>query len=296
MENWQCLEQNWDILFPSTIAGLCAIDKLKQTILQLAVMGKLVPQDPNDEPASELLKRIAAEKAQLVKDKKIKKQKPLPPITDEEKPFELPEGWCTVRFADLCQEVATGPFGSMISKSEYVGGGVPLINPSHMIEGKVVEDLQVSVSHIKAKELASYKVYENDVVMARRGEMGRCAVISDRENEWLCGTGSFVLRFKVEVSRPYILLLFKTRYAVEYLGGQSIGTTMTNLNHGILNRMPVPLPPLETQKRIVTKVEELSTLCDQLKQRLQTAQQTQQHFTDAVVAGALASNTDASEA
>ncbi|MDO3383688.1 restriction endonuclease subunit S [Gilvimarinus algae] len=294
MDNWQRLEQNWDILFPSTIAGLRAIDKLKQTILQLAVMGKLVPpasrkakESQHDEPASELLKRIAAEKAQLVKDKKIKKQKPLPPVTEDEKPFELPDGWCTVRFADLCQEVATGPFGSMISKSEYVNGGVPLINPSHMIEGKVVEDPQVSVSHIKAKELASYKVYENDVVMARRGEMGRCAVISDRESEWLCGTGSFVLRFNAEVSRPYILLLFKTRYAVEYLGGQSIGTTMTNLNHGILNRMPVPLPPLEAQKRIVAKVEELTSLCDQLKQRLQTAQQTQRHFTDAVVARAI---------
>ncbi|MCV5497041.1 restriction endonuclease subunit S, partial [Escherichia coli] len=78
-----------------------SVDALKQTILQLAVMGKLVPQDPNDEPASELLKRIAQEKAQLVKEGKIKKQKPLPPISDEEKPFELPEGWEWCRIDDL---------------------------------------------------------------------------------------------------------------------------------------------------------------------------------------------------
>ncbi|MDF4751166.1 restriction endonuclease subunit S, partial [Vibrio parahaemolyticus] len=78
-----------------------SIDQLKQTILQLAVMGKLVPQDPSDEPAAELLKRIAEEKAQLVKEKKIKKQKALPPISEDEKPFELPNGWEWCRLGDL---------------------------------------------------------------------------------------------------------------------------------------------------------------------------------------------------
>ncbi|HAN4974355.1 TPA: restriction endonuclease subunit S, partial [Escherichia coli] len=88
-ENWTRISEHFDTLFTTE----ASVDALKQTILQLAVMGKLVPQDPNDEPASELLKRIAQEKAQLVKEGKIKKQKSLPPISDEEKPFELPEGW-----------------------------------------------------------------------------------------------------------------------------------------------------------------------------------------------------------
>lgn len=88
-ENWARISEHFDTLFTTE----ASVDALKQTILQLAVMGKLVPQDPNDEPASELLKRIAQEKAQLVKEGKIKKQKPLPPISDEEKPFELPDGW-----------------------------------------------------------------------------------------------------------------------------------------------------------------------------------------------------------
>jgi type I restriction enzyme, S subunit len=95
--NWQRIAAHFDTLFTTEHS----IDQLKQSILQLAVMGKLVPQNPNDEPASELLKKIAAEKAQLIKDGKIKKEKPLPEIADEEKPFELPDGWEWGRFENL---------------------------------------------------------------------------------------------------------------------------------------------------------------------------------------------------
>ena len=260
-----------------------AIDQLKQTILQLAVMGKLVPQNPNDEPANLLLEKIAAEKQQLIKDKKIKKQKPLPPISNEEKPFELPEGWEWCRFSCLSNEVATGPFGSMIHKADYVDNGVPLINPSHMIDSKIVEDTSISVTDLKAKELSSYKLYVNDIVMARRGEMGRCALVTKREENWLCGTGSFALRFNSILSRRYILLLFKTQWVQTYLGGESVGTTMTNLNHGILNKLPLLLPPVAEQHRIVAKVNELMALCDTLKDRLNEAQITQAQLADAVV-------------
>lgn len=103
-ENWARISEHFDTLFTTE----ASIDALKQTILQLAVMGKLVPQDPNDEPASELLKRIAQEKAQLVKDGKIKKQKPLPPISDEEKPFELPEGWEWCRVSEVAMFTTSG--------------------------------------------------------------------------------------------------------------------------------------------------------------------------------------------
>ncbi|MGB0782206.1 MAG: restriction endonuclease subunit S, partial [Marinomonas sp.] len=103
-QNWQRLSAHFDLLFTTEQS----IDQLKQTILQLAVMGKLVPQDPNDEPASELLKRIAAEKEELVKQKKIKKQKPLPPISDDEKPFQLPEGWEWCRADDICYGITSG--------------------------------------------------------------------------------------------------------------------------------------------------------------------------------------------
>ncbi|KJF91709.1 restriction endonuclease subunit S [Photobacterium leiognathi] len=283
MENWARISDHFDTLFTTEES----IDQLKQTILQLAVMGKLVPQDPNDEPASVLLERIAEEKAQLIKEKKIKKQKALPPIADDEKPFDLPNGWEWCRFSDMSNEVATGPFGSMIHKRDYIEGGTPLINPSHMIDSKIIEDNSITVSDIKVSELSSYKLFENDIVMARRGEMGRCALVSKREEGWLCGTGSFVLKFNQSLSRQYILLMFRTSYVREYLGGKSIGTTMTNLNHGILNKMPLLLPPIAQQHRIVTKVEEMMVLCNQLKARLERSKTTQLHLTDAIVEQAI---------
>lgn len=278
-KNWQRIAAHFDTLFTTEHS----IDQLKKTILQLAVMGKLVPQDKNDEPASELLKKIAAEKAQLIKEGKIKKEKPLPEITDEEKPFELPEGWEYVRFGSFSNEIATGPFGSMIHKSDYIDNGIPLINPSHMINGKIVADKSISVSLEKSKELNSYLVSAGDIVMARRGEMGRCAEVTQSEQGWLCGTGSFVLRFYGELSRSFITLIFNTMWVKNYLCSESIGTTMTNLNHGILNKMPLLVPPLSEQHRIVAKVDELMSLCDTLKTNIQNAQATQLHLADALV-------------
>ena len=282
--SWQRIEGHFDTLFTTEDS----IDQLKQTILQLAVMGKLVPQDPNDEPASTLLEKIAKEKARLIKEGKIKKQKPLPEITEDEKPFVLPDGWECVRFGSLAQDISTGPFGSMIHKSDYIEGGVPLINPSHMIDSVIVEETNIAVNEKKAKELKSYRLHEGDIVMARRGEMGRCALVGDRENDWLCGTGSFILRFHVDLCRRYLLLLFKTSYVRQYLGGESVGATMTNLNHGILNKLPILLPPSAEQHRIVAKVDELMALCDTLKERLHDAQATQVQLADAIVEKAVA--------
>jgi len=281
---WQRIANYFDTLLTTEQS----IDQLKQTILQLAIMGKLVPQDPNDKPASVLLKKIAEEKAQLIKEGKIKKQKLSPGISEDEKPFDLPLGWALSRFSEVSKEVSTGPFGSMIHKRDYIEGGIPLINPSHMVDCSISEEKSVAVSQNKAKELLSYKLEEGDIVMARRGEMGRCALVTEREDGWLCGTGSFRLKFHVDIYREYILLLFKTERVRKYLGGKSVGMTMTNLNHGILKMMPVPLPPVAEQKRIVAKVDGLMALCDTLKARLNDAQTTQVQLADTIVEQAVA--------
>jgi|CXWL01.1.fsa_nt_gi type I restriction enzyme S subunit len=265
------------------------LDTLKQTLLQLAVMGKLVPQDPNDEPASELLIRIQAKKAKLIAEGKIKKDKPLAPICDEEKPFELPQGWEWIRLSDYATDIATGPFGSVIHQSDYIQGGVPLINPSHMIGDKIIADETISVSIEMAKALVSYAIYDSDIVMARGGEVGRIALVTKNENGWLCGTGSFVLRFCAEVCREYLRIFFRCDYARVYLTGEAVGTTMVNLNHGILRKVPFGLPPLAEQHRIVTKVNELMTLCDHLKSRITQASQLQKKLADGVVEQAIAS-------
>jgi type I restriction enzyme S subunit len=277
--NWQRLAAHFDTLFTTEYS----IDALKQTILQLAVMGKLVKQDPNDEPASELLKRIAAEKDALVKAGKIKKQKPLPPISEDEKPFELPRGWVWVHLLDISEEIGTGPFGSMIHKSDYISGGIPLINPSHMINDKIVEDKDISVNQAKLSELASYKLLSGDIVLARRGEVGRMAIVGERESGWLCGTGSFYLRLNKEISREFMALVFRVKSTREYLTGNAVGTTMVNLNHGILNSLPIGLPSPTVQNKIVHRVYELMMLCDALACKLNSVREIQAIFAAALV-------------
>ncbi|MGE8397724.1 MAG: restriction endonuclease subunit S, partial [Comamonas sp.] len=204
-QSWQRLAEHFHTLFTTE----SSIDALKQTLLQLAVMGKLVPQDPGDEPANELLTRIAEERARLVVEGKLKKQKPLAEINESEMSFELPLGWKWQRFADFALDVSTGPFGSLIHQSDYVNGGVPLVNPSHMIDGRIVADSSVSLSIEMAASLDSYRLSAGDIVMARRGEVGRAALVTEAEDGWLCGTGSFVLRFTSEISRAYVWTLFR---------------------------------------------------------------------------------------
>ncbi|HFR6536424.1 TPA: restriction endonuclease subunit S, partial [Shigella flexneri] len=147
-ENWARISEHFDTLFTTE----ASVDALKQTILQLAVMGKLVPQDPNDEPASELLKRIAQEKAQLVKEGKIKKQKPLPPISDEEKPFELPEGWEWCRIGNIVNIKS-----ELVSPKDYLN--LYQVAPD-IIEkgtGRVISKRTVKESGVKGPNSRFYK-------------------------------------------------------------------------------------------------------------------------------------------
>jgi len=282
--SWQRLAENFHTLFTTE----SSIDALKQTLLQLAVMGKLVPQDPNDEPASELLKRIAKEKARLVAEGKLKKQKPLAEIDESEMSFEPPSGWKWQRFAEFALDVSTGPFGSLIHQSDYVDGGVPLVNPSHMVDGRIVADSSVSLLPERAVSLDSYRLSAGDIVMARRGEVGRAALVTEAEEGWLCGTGSFVLRFTSEISRAYVWILFRCHSVRTYLAGAAVGTTMVNLNHGILLKMPIAVPPIIEQHRIVAKVDQLMALCDQLKNRLTKARQLNEQLTTSLVEQAVA--------
>ena len=282
-ENWARLAAHFDTLFTTEQS----IDKLKQTILQLAVMGRLVEQDVGDESGANLLTQIYTRKTALADDKKIKRPRPLTQLDDIQHSYPAPAHWAWASFEDIADEISTGPFGSMIHKHDYVENGIPLVNPSHMANGEIKEDSSVSVTTAKAEELSSYKVANGDIVMARRGEVGRCAIVTDRESGWICGTGSFVLRFHPAINRRFILLLFSTNTVREYLSGNSVGTTMTNLNHGILKKMPVALPPAKEQHRIVQKVDELTALCDQLKERLNQASETRNQLAEAVVQGAL---------
>ena len=251
------------------------IKALRQTILNLAVRGKLVPQDPNDEPASELLKRIVGEKARLAKAGKIRKRKNSEPAPPDSLAFELPGGWAAAEFSDVLTELQTGPFGSSLHQNDYVIGGTPVINPASMRDGKIVPVEKMAVGAVTLERLATFKLQVGDIVMGRRGEMGRCAVVTEHENGWLCGTGSLILRLPQCLNPKYLAMLIGSPYVREYLGGIAVGATMQNLNQSILLRMRVGLPALAEQHRIVAKVGELMALCDRLEASLVTGDETQ---------------------
>lgn len=236
--------------------------RLRQRVLDLAIHGKLVPQNPQDEPASELLKRIAAEKERLIKEGKIKKSKKKDNEDIEKVPFEVPQGWVWCRLKNLCSKFSTGPFGSMVHKNDYVQiNGTPLINPANIIEGKIESDKIMMVSEEKSNELAKYKLDVNDIILARRGDLSKCAIISDIEKNWLCGTGAFFLHL-IYIYPHYFKTFYLSVYLQNILSSKSVGATMDNLNQSILGDVLFPLPPLAEQHRIVSEVEKYFSLID----------------------------------
>ena len=237
-------------------------EQLKASILQYAIQGKLVEQRPEEGTGEELYQQIQAEKKRLIKEGKIKKDKPLPEIAEDEIPFDIPESWRWVRFSEIMSTMSTGPFGSMLHKTDYIEKGIPLVNPANMVNGKIVPSDKMMISEATRRRLSSYILHAGMIVLGRRGEMGRCAVVTEKEDGWLCGTGSFFMEPSMRLYVYYVVSLFSSPYVKFYLGGESVGTTMSNLNHTILSKMPIPLPPLAEQRRIVAKIEELLPYVD----------------------------------
>jgi len=177
----------------------------------------------------------------------------------------LPDGWIWCKLGDITLFVATGPFGSMLHKSDYVENGIPLVNPVNMRNGIAVASDKMVVDDATKNRLNRYILRTNDIVIARRGDLGRCAVITENEDGWLCGTGSFFLHLASPIYIQYFTLFFTSPVCRSQLMGESVGSTMNNLNHNILNNVGFPLPPFEEQQRIVAKIDELMALCDELE-------------------------------
>ncbi|HCG8628322.1 TPA: restriction endonuclease subunit S [Vibrio parahaemolyticus] len=277
MQNWARISEHFDTLFTTEES----IEQLKQTILQLAVMGKLVPQDPNDEPASELLKRIAEEKAQLVKEKKIKKQKALPPISEDEKPFELPSGWEWERIGTF-GVVGTGATPSR-SNPKYWDD--PKYN---WVSSGETSELFVSTTKEKVSELAiqetNVSIYPSGtLIVAMYGQGKTRGQITELTEP--AGTNqacaAIQLIEKNESHKDFVKLYFRKSY--EELRSNAAGGAQPNLNVGKVQSTVIAVPPLNEQQRINTKVNELLTVCDHLKAHFEAVQSTQLHLTDAIV-------------
>ena len=253
-------------------------EQLKASILQYAIQGKLVEQRPEEGTGEELYQQIQAEKKRLIKEGKIKKDKPLPEIAEDEIPFDIPESWRWVRFSEIMSTMSTGPFGSMLHKTDYIEKGIPLVNPANMVNGKIVPSDKMMISEATRRRLSSYILHAGMIVLGRRGEMGRCAVVTEKEDGWLCGTGSFFMEPSMRLYVYYVVSLFSSPYVKFYLGGESVGTTMSNLNHTILSKMPIPLPPLAEQRRVVAKIEELLPYIDRYVASYESLEQVNTEF------------------
>ncbi len=158
------------------------------------------------------------------------------------------------------------------------------------VNGRIVASKKMMVNEKTKLRLKSYILKAGDVVIGRRGEMGRCAVVTEDENGWICGTGSFFLKLHINIYRPFFIKILSSDFAKRILLGASVGATMNNLNHRILNNLPIPLPPLPEQNRIVKKLEQLMQLCDELQISIQNSQQQNEMLLQQVLREALQKN------
>lgn len=243
--------------------NLLGIQKLRELILEMAVRGLLVPQDPNDEPASELLKKIAAEKAQLIKDGKIKKSKPLPEITDDEKPFELPKGWEWVRLGEVGNVFNGNSINERIKKEKYTNvEGLPFIATKDVGYGFEPLNYDNGVN-IPAGEPKFVVAHSGAVLIcAEGGSAGKKCGITDQD---ICfGNKLFVNEPFASIDPKFILAIYLSPSFYE-----KFSEVMTGIIGGISRsnfiNLPLQLPPLDEQTRIVAKVDELMALCDALE-------------------------------
>jgi len=163
--------------------------------------------------------------------------------------------WPMVELGAVCEAIITGPFGTALHQSDYVDAGIPVINPKNIGEGSINIDGVKMVSTATRDRLKEFTVRKDDIVIGRRGEMGRCAVVTSDMKDWLCGTGCFVIRLKPTCQARFAFFQIASPKVKAYLEEQAVGVTMMNLNQGILSSLQIYLPPLATQRAIVAEIE-----------------------------------------
>lgn len=273
---WSLLAQHFDDLFTTEDS----IDQLKQTILQLAVMGKLVPQDPNDEPASLLLERIATDK---LKDGIGNKEKQLPKITEDDLPFNLPESWEWVRLGNIINVKSS----KRIFVSDYVEIGVPFYRSKEI--GELGRGESVTSELFISNE--KYDFLKRNFGVPKAGDILIACIGGSIGNTWLVDDSKFYykdgnlvqLDSIPQVSSYYLLNYLNSKFFYQTALGIVSGSAYDALTIEKIKKSLFPLPPLKEQQRIVSKVNELFALCDELKARLAAAQTLANQMAEGVV-------------
>jgi len=266
-ESWTRLNEHFDTLMTTDYA----IEKLKETLLQLAVRGRLVPQDPTHEPASELLNRIAAEKEQLIKGKKIRKQPLLPEITNDEKPVVLPEGWAVIRFGE-CINLISGQHlkPDQYSETQTLDSVPYITGPADFGERH-----PVFTKHTKEKRSIAKK---GDILITCKGSgIGKLNIA----NTETAISRQLMAAQVIGVLPGYAWMILSSKY--HYFQSKGVGIAIPGISREDVTDFLAWIPPLKEQKNIIDKYDEIALICNTLKARLYRAQSTQLHLADAIV-------------
>ncbi len=280
--NWQRVADHFDLLLDRPEA----VDALEQTILQLAVRGLLVPQDPSDEPAAELMRRIRSYCDEQVKSGRAKRERPFTPLSEADQPFELPTGWEWIRFDDLIEPAKPISYGVLVPGPD-VDRGVPFVR---------IADLSLTDPPVKPEKSISTEVdaqYQRtrleggEILMGVVGSIGKLGVAPPR---W---AGANIARAICRivpvglVDYSFVLLLLQSEFMRKGFAGDTRTLAQPTLNVGLIRSSPTPLPPLAEQARIVARVTEIRSLCGDLRQSLNRSSTTQVSLADALIEQAL---------
>ena len=242
-------------------------EDMKKSILQYAIQGKLVEQRPEEGTGEELYQQIQAEKQRLIAEKKIKKEKPLPEIAENEKPYDIPDNWTWVRFGDL-GSYKKGPFGSAITKSMFVpkgNGAIKVYEQKNAIQkDATLGDYYIRRDYFESK-MKGFEVFPGDIIVSCAGTIGETYAMPDKFEQGIINQALMRMKILEPLYIPYFLTFFDFVLKKNARSG-SKGSAIKNIPpFEILKNYLVPIPPLAEQKRIVAKLEEILPLCERLK-------------------------------
>lgn len=242
-------------------------EDMKKSILQYAIQGKLVEQRAEEGTGEELYQQIQAEKQRLIAEKKIKKEKPLPEIAENEKPYDIPDNWTWVRFGDL-GSYKKGPFGSAITKSMFVpkgNGAIKVYEQKNAIQkDATLGDYYIRRDYFESK-MKGFEVFPGDIIVSCAGTIGETYVMPDKFEQGIINQALMRMKIFEPLYIPYFLTFFDFVLKKNARSG-SKGSAIKNIPpFEILKNYLVPIPPLAEQRRIVAKLEEILPLCERLK-------------------------------
>ena len=289
VDTLKSIEQEVKQIKFSFIDNEVLLTKLRQLILSEAVQGKLVPQDSNDEPASILLEKIKKEKEKLIREKKIKKEKPSPPISEHEIPYELPKGWVWVRLIDLIAlnkyAMKRGPFGGSLTKSMFVNEGYLVYEQRHAIHNDF-KHARYYITSEKYKKMIMFKVEPGDLIVSCSGvTLGRISEVPANAKPGIINQALLKIQLnKSLTSNDFFIKYFNSSVFQDKIFEKAQGSAIPNMiGMSELKKVLIGLPPLNEQKRIVEKVDQLMKLCDKLEEQVKDNQKNSELLMESVL-------------